>query len=181
MGVNVPNVVVGLALGYGGLVQLLAGMWEFASGNTFAATAFSSYGGFWIVRQSFPYHTSFPFVWAAIQRMVQILIILFRSEFRASHLTLVFHRKRLHKSRYVRDCDWFLPLWMVHLHFHHVDRLVTIFCRFIEYILPPHHHLHVISHLQVRNYSSRCDCRWLLWTIHCLQRLVRRRRRLVDA
>lgn len=47
-GVTTPNVILGLAIGYGGLVQLLAGMWEFASGNTFAATAFSSYGGFWI-------------------------------------------------------------------------------------------------------------------------------------
>ena len=42
------NVVVGLALFYGGLAQLLAGMWEFRSGNTFGATAFSSYGGFWL-------------------------------------------------------------------------------------------------------------------------------------
>lgn len=42
------NVVIGMAYGYGGLVQLLAGMWEMASGNTFAATALSSYGGFWI-------------------------------------------------------------------------------------------------------------------------------------
>lgn len=47
-GVTTPNVVLGMALGYGGLCQLLAGMWEFASGNTFAATAFSSYGGFWL-------------------------------------------------------------------------------------------------------------------------------------
>ncbi|KAL8286709.1 hypothetical protein RQP46_004237 [Phenoliferia psychrophenolica] len=47
-GVSTPNVVVGLALFYGGLVQLLAGMWEFAVGNTFGATAFSSYGGFWL-------------------------------------------------------------------------------------------------------------------------------------
>lgn len=47
-GVDVPNVVVGPALAYGGLCQLLAGMWEFAAGNTFGATAFSSYGGFWI-------------------------------------------------------------------------------------------------------------------------------------
>jgi uncharacterized protein len=39
---------LGYALGYGGLVQLLAGMWEFRRGNVFAATAFSSYGGFWI-------------------------------------------------------------------------------------------------------------------------------------
>ncbi|KAI9263412.1 GPR1/FUN34/yaaH family-domain-containing protein [Phascolomyces articulosus] len=42
------NVVVGLAFFYGGLVQLLAGMWEFRTGNTFGATAFSSYGGFWL-------------------------------------------------------------------------------------------------------------------------------------
>jgi len=43
-----PNMVVGMAIGVGGLVQLLAGMWEFACGNTFGATAFSSYGGFWL-------------------------------------------------------------------------------------------------------------------------------------
>jgi uncharacterized protein len=42
------TVVVGLALFYGGLGQLLAGMWEFRAGNTFGATAFSSYGAFWL-------------------------------------------------------------------------------------------------------------------------------------
>jgi len=47
-GVNEPNLVVAVAFGYGGLVQLLAGMWEMAVGNTFGATALSSYGGFWI-------------------------------------------------------------------------------------------------------------------------------------
>ncbi|KAL5534963.1 hypothetical protein ACEPAF_3054 [Sanghuangporus sanghuang] len=47
-GVSTPNVVVGMALACGGLAQLLAGMWEFAAGNTFGATAFSSYGAFWI-------------------------------------------------------------------------------------------------------------------------------------
>jgi succinate-acetate transporter protein len=41
-------VVFGLALAYGGLAQLLAGMWEFRTGNTFGATAFASYGAFWI-------------------------------------------------------------------------------------------------------------------------------------
>ena len=41
-------VVFGLALAYGGIAQLLAGMWEFRTGNTFGATAFSSYGAFWI-------------------------------------------------------------------------------------------------------------------------------------
>ena len=39
---------LGYALGYGGLVQLLAGMWEFRNRNVFGATAFSTYGGFWI-------------------------------------------------------------------------------------------------------------------------------------
>jgi len=47
-GITAPNIVVALAFGYGGLVQLLAGMWEMAVGNTFGATALSSYGGFWI-------------------------------------------------------------------------------------------------------------------------------------
>ncbi|CCG80737.1 Putative uncharacterized protein [Taphrina deformans PYCC 5710] len=46
--VTTPNIVIGLALFYGGLCQLLAGMWEFAVGNTFGATALSSYGGFWM-------------------------------------------------------------------------------------------------------------------------------------
>jgi succinate-acetate transporter protein len=41
-------VVVGLAVFYGGLGQLLAGMWEFRNNNTFGATAFTSYGGFWL-------------------------------------------------------------------------------------------------------------------------------------
>ncbi|KAI9743612.1 MAG: hypothetical protein M1818_002928 [Claussenomyces sp. TS43310] len=47
-GIATPNIVVALAFGYGGLVQLLAGMWEMAVGNTFGATALSSYGGFWL-------------------------------------------------------------------------------------------------------------------------------------
>jgi uncharacterized protein len=41
-------VVLGLALAYGGITQLLAGMWEFRNNNTFGATAFSSFGAFWI-------------------------------------------------------------------------------------------------------------------------------------
>jgi succinate-acetate transporter protein len=41
-------VVLGLALAYGGLAQLCAGMWEFKRNNVFGATAFSSYGAFWI-------------------------------------------------------------------------------------------------------------------------------------
>jgi succinate-acetate transporter protein len=41
-------VVLGLAFGYGGLAQFCAGMWEFKRNNTFGATAFTSYGAFWI-------------------------------------------------------------------------------------------------------------------------------------
>ncbi|HEU0194939.1 MAG TPA: acetate uptake transporter [Gaiellales bacterium] len=49
-----PDVVwVGLAIFYGGLAQLLAGMWEFRNKNVFGATAFSSYGGFWLSLGSF--------------------------------------------------------------------------------------------------------------------------------
>ncbi len=41
-------VVLGLALGYGGIAQILAGMWEFRTGNTFGAVAFTSFGAFWL-------------------------------------------------------------------------------------------------------------------------------------
>jgi len=48
----VPQTLVGGALGaalaYGGIGQFTAGVWEFAKGNTFGATAFCSYGGFWV-------------------------------------------------------------------------------------------------------------------------------------
>lgn len=46
-GKGVP-VVLALALAYGGIVQLLAGLWEFRTGNTFGAVAFCSFGAFWI-------------------------------------------------------------------------------------------------------------------------------------
>jgi uncharacterized protein len=38
----------GYAIAYGGIAQVLAGMWEFRNKNVFGATAFSTYGGFWI-------------------------------------------------------------------------------------------------------------------------------------
>ena len=41
-------IVFGVALAYGGAIQVLAGMWEFRKGNVFGATAFSSYGAFWL-------------------------------------------------------------------------------------------------------------------------------------
>jgi uncharacterized protein len=48
LGGSVETIVLGLALFYGGLAQLLAGMWEFVKGNTFGALAFTSYGAFWM-------------------------------------------------------------------------------------------------------------------------------------
>ncbi|MGN6415253.1 acetate uptake transporter [Flexivirga sp.] len=45
---TVEPVVFGLAFAYGGGAQLVAGIWEFAKGNTFGATAFCSYGAFWL-------------------------------------------------------------------------------------------------------------------------------------
>ncbi|RCK58242.1 Glyoxylate pathway regulator [Candida viswanathii] len=47
-GIKTVNVVVSLCIFYGGLVEFLAGMWEFFIGNTFAFTVFCSYGAFWI-------------------------------------------------------------------------------------------------------------------------------------
>jgi succinate-acetate transporter protein len=48
LGATVEGVVLGLALFYGGIAQLLAGMWEFVKGNTFGAVAFASFGAFWL-------------------------------------------------------------------------------------------------------------------------------------
>ena len=45
----IPDAIwLGPALFYGGLAQLLAGMWEFRNRNVFGATAFATYGGFWL-------------------------------------------------------------------------------------------------------------------------------------
>ncbi|BFH72095.1 acetate uptake transporter [Sulfurisphaera javensis] len=41
------SVVLGLAAFYGGLAQLVAGILEWKSGNTFGYTAFFTYGAFW--------------------------------------------------------------------------------------------------------------------------------------
>ena len=42
------GVVLPMAFFYGGLAQVLAGMWEFKSGNIFGATCFTSFGSFWL-------------------------------------------------------------------------------------------------------------------------------------
>ena len=45
---TVEVLVLSVALTFGGLAQFVAGMWAFKRGNTFAATAFTSYGAFWL-------------------------------------------------------------------------------------------------------------------------------------
>jgi succinate-acetate transporter protein len=45
----IPDLIwIGPAIFYGGLAQFAAGMWEFRNRNVFGATAFSTYGGFWM-------------------------------------------------------------------------------------------------------------------------------------
>jgi uncharacterized protein len=48
VGAGGEPVVFGLAFAYGGIAQFAAGMWEFRTGNTFGAVAFTSYGAFWL-------------------------------------------------------------------------------------------------------------------------------------
>lgn len=48
LAVDLEHVVLPVALFYGGIAQLLAGMWEFKKNNTFGALAFTSYGAFWL-------------------------------------------------------------------------------------------------------------------------------------
>jgi uncharacterized protein len=48
VGHGAEPVVLAVALAYGGLAQFAAGMWEFRTGNTFGAVAFTSFGAFWI-------------------------------------------------------------------------------------------------------------------------------------
>jgi succinate-acetate transporter protein len=42
------GMIFSMGIFYGGIAQILAGMWEMKRGNTFGATAFSSFGLFWI-------------------------------------------------------------------------------------------------------------------------------------
>ncbi|KAL7274777.1 Meiotically up-regulated protein 86 protein [Rhizina undulata] len=77
-GLDVPNVVVALAYGYGGLAQLLAGMWEMAVGNTFGATALSSFGGFW-------------FSWALIESDAFGIVSAYSGDAAALHSALGFY------------------------------------------------------------------------------------------
>ncbi len=54
-----------LGLFYGGLAQLIAGVLEMRTGNTFGIAAFGSYGAFWIALASLVYFTKLGLVPAA--------------------------------------------------------------------------------------------------------------------
>ncbi|WGL94635.1 acetate uptake transporter [Arsenophonus nasoniae] len=42
------SAILSMGIFYGGIAQIIAGIFEYKKGNTFAATAFSSYGLFWL-------------------------------------------------------------------------------------------------------------------------------------
>ena len=42
------TMILGMGLAYGGIAQIIAGIQEWKKGNTFGATAFTSYGLFWL-------------------------------------------------------------------------------------------------------------------------------------
>jgi succinate-acetate transporter protein len=52
---DLEGVVLPVALFYGGIAQFAAGMWEFRTNNTFGATAFTSYGAFWMSNAAYIY------------------------------------------------------------------------------------------------------------------------------
>ncbi len=45
--IHLSMVIIAMGICLGGLAQLIAGIFEFKNGNTFAGTAFVSYGTFW--------------------------------------------------------------------------------------------------------------------------------------
>ncbi|KAF9426045.1 hypothetical protein BGZ76_002953 [Entomortierella beljakovae] len=50
---SAPGILTGVAIFYGGMGQVLAGMWEFYIGDAFSGTAFTSFGAFYLCYGSF--------------------------------------------------------------------------------------------------------------------------------
>jgi hypothetical protein len=46
--IALDTMILSMGIFYGGLAQIIAGIMEWKKGNTFAATAFTSYGMFWL-------------------------------------------------------------------------------------------------------------------------------------
>ena len=75
---SVDGMILGMALAYGGLAQVIAGIMEYKKGNTFGTVAFTSYGLFW---WSYAFLNMLPnnyFIWillpAAIKRIFSCLL-----------------------------------------------------------------------------------------------------------
>ena len=74
-------IIIGLALFYGGLTQLLAGLGELRAGNTFNGTAFASYGGFWLAYgfavqyKLIPNDTALAYFWLGWTIFTAILLV----------------------------------------------------------------------------------------------------------
>lgn len=47
-GLTIPNLIVGPAWFYGGMIQIILGLWEIVHENTFACTTFISYGAYFL-------------------------------------------------------------------------------------------------------------------------------------
>lgn len=74
---SIEPVVLPLALFYGGLAQLLAGMWEFRKNNTFGATAFTSYGAFWLSFALFEWQFASEVPEADATKAIGLLLLVF--------------------------------------------------------------------------------------------------------
>ena len=46
--IPLDSMILSMGIFYGGIAQVIAGIMEWKKGNTFAATAFTSYGMFWL-------------------------------------------------------------------------------------------------------------------------------------
>ncbi len=79
---------LGYAFAYGGVVQLLAAMWEFRNKNVFGTTIFGSYGGFWIG--------------------LGLWVVLVERNAPASAVL-----KALYASQSVKDLGWILLAWTI--------------------------------------------------------------------
>ena len=115
--VNTPNVVVGMAVGVGGLLQVLAGMWEFACGNTFGATVRTNYSS--LLSCPWPYFLGI------------LLIRWFLAVICVDLYTRLWHSYCVWREQWgcgpTSWCSWYLSHHLVHCHCHIP---VSIFLRF---------------------------------------------------
>lgn len=171
-GIAHPNIVVALAYGYGGLVQLLAGMWEMAVGNTFGATALSSYGGFWISFAIILTPGGFNIVSTLEDTTEGGSDAMFLNSF-GLYLMVSSKTTRDPRSAFANQS----PVGLVHLHLHPAHLYSALDCGFL---LPLLHARLCLPHAGYRLPEARRQRaprrahqgRWCVWYSGCLRRLV---------